>query len=77
MHRAEVFLVLADVDPHALLLEERKNVDVYQEQLGNSNVSTAIQRADIADESARVNVACHVGRSRTDEWNIVLDLERD
>lgn len=59
-----------------LLREEHENIDSFYEQVGSYDVVTANRHAEIRDESEYVNIASSLRRSSTDEWKVVLELER-
>lgn len=61
---------------YAFLVDEHEEIVVIQEQLDHSAVATASRHAGILDKSAGVNVMCNVVGLGTEEWHVVLELER-
>lgn len=52
-------LLISVVGTHALLLDEREDVVVFQEHFGNLDVTTAILHAIILDESTKSRCRLH------------------
>lgn len=50
MHHSQVVLVVHALGPHHLLLDECKDIYIFQEQHGSSDVQTASGHAGISNE---------------------------
>lgn len=48
----------------------------FLKKLDDSDVATGSERASIPDESIRVDVACNVTCSGTEEWKVVFKFRR-
>lgn len=65
-----LLLVVVVFASHDFLLDECEDIVSFQEQACKSDVATAGGHVGILHESARVHVACDVGQSSSEEYNL-------